>query len=79
MRVRVRYYASFRELTGVDEEMLELGAGATAEELKAEAARSHGALKGKVMLVALNGGFVEPARVIEEGDQVALFPPVSGG
>ena len=31
------------------------------------------------LLIAINGGFVDPNKIIKKGDVVALFPPVSGG
>jgi molybdopterin converting factor small subunit len=41
----------------------------------------HTALKEQEdnILVAVNGSFAEPTRVLRKGDEVALFPPVSGG
>jgi len=31
------------------------------------------------LLVALNGKYVDSSVLLKEGDEVALFPPVSGG
>jgi molybdopterin converting factor subunit 1 len=81
MRLRVRYFASIREWTRLREEEVELPEGSTAEELKREVERRHDKLDNPegTILVAVNGGFVEPTRVLRQGDEVALFPPVSGG
>jgi molybdopterin converting factor subunit 1 len=81
VRVRVRYFASIREWTGVKEEEVDLPDGATAGDLRDEVQRIHGHLhleEGSI-LVAVNGYFTEPGAVLSPGDEVALFPPVSGG
>ncbi len=81
MRLRVRYFASIREFTGLREEQVEVPEGATAEALKRKVQGIHAPLEGQGdnILVAVNGSFVEPKRVLKPGDEVALFPPVSGG
>ena len=81
MRLRVRYFASIREFTGVKEEQLEVPEGSTAESLKKRVQGLHTTLKDQDynILIAVNGSFIEPTRVLRQGDEVALFPPVSGG
>jgi molybdopterin converting factor subunit 1 len=81
VRLRVRYFASIREFTGIKEEQLEVPEGFTAEALKWRIQGLHAALKAQEdnILIAVNGSFVEPTRVLIQGDEVALFPPVSGG
>lgn len=81
MRIRVRYFSNIRERTGVKEEELELPEGATAENLITEAKRFHPNLgiQEQAILVSVNGGFVESSTRLKPGDDVALFPPVSGG
>jgi molybdopterin converting factor subunit 1 len=81
MRIRVRYFASIKEWTGLKEEILDLPEGSTAEDLKEEVQRIHNKLdlQEGTILVAVNGGFVEPNRQLKQDDEAALFPPVSGG
>jgi molybdopterin converting factor small subunit len=31
------------------------------------------------VIIAVNGAYVDPNTLLEDGDVVALFPPVSGG
>ncbi len=66
---------------GLREEEVDVPEGATAETLKRRVLTAHSSLKGQEgnILVAVNGSFVEPKRVLKAGDEVALFPPVSGG
>lgn len=74
------YFASYRELTGLAEETVELPEGLMVEGLIEGVKSLHEHLRGmRHMLVALNGEFAEPAVKLREGDVVALFPPVSGG
>jgi molybdopterin synthase sulfur carrier subunit len=81
MRLRVRYFASIREFTGLREEQVEIPEGSTVEALKCRVQELHRTLmeQESYILVAVNGFFVEPERFLEEGDEVAFFPPVSGG
>jgi sulfur-carrier protein len=81
VRLRVRYFASIREFTGLREEQVEVPEESTVEALKRRVQELHKNLmeKESYILVAVNGFFVEPKRILKEGDEVALFPPVSGG
>jgi len=76
----VKFYASYREITGLAEEEVQLPSGSTVEALIETVKSLHNPLRdAKRMLVAVNGEFAKPEAVLEEGDMVALFPPVSGG
>ena len=81
MRLRVRYFASIRELTGVKEEQLEVPEGTTAAAIKNRIQSLHEGLRPQEgnILVAVNGFFVEPSHILRQGDEIAFFPPVSGG
>ena len=81
MKVMVRYFASIREATGVKEEEIELPDGGTIETLIREAKVLHSMLEvqNRVIIVSVNGEFVETSRRLNATDEVAMFPPVSGG
>ncbi len=81
MRVRIRLFARQREIAGTREVALEIAAGATIEEAWAALAALHPALAGGRPYVrfALNGEYAEPETAVEDGDEVACIPPVSGG
>jgi molybdopterin converting factor subunit 1 len=80
MKIKIRYFASLKEILGIEEEELEVEEGITAGALKNYLKNYHTKLSEKeLLLIAVNGGFVQPERIIERGDVVALFPPVSGG
>jgi MoaE-MoaD fusion protein len=75
VRVTVRLFAGLRERAGAAERELELPAGATAADVWPDelGERPDG------LLVAVNRRYVSDDERLEEGDEVALIPPVSGG
>ena len=83
--IEILYFARLRERVGVGRESLELPAGlATAADLMAHL-QSRGtpwaeALGGdERILVAVNQTLASPQSPIRDGDEVAFFPPVTGG
>jgi molybdopterin synthase sulfur carrier subunit len=80
MKVRLRYFASIRELIGVVGEEVTLQEGSTVHALIKKLKMDHTRLRDMdLILVAVDGEYVEPDTLLREGDVVALFPPVSGG
>ena len=81
MTVSVILFAAARDLAGADSLAVELPAGATVADLRAELARRVPALAGLLArsAVALNHDFTEDERVISPADELAVIPPVSGG
>lgn len=80
--IKVLFFAQTRELTGVDS--LEVEAGfATAEALRAYLSAQPGkwdlALEPGKLLVAVNQSIVPMDTPLQDGDEVAFFPPVTGG
>jgi molybdopterin synthase catalytic subunit len=76
MKVAVRLFAGLRELAGTRATEIELPAGSTAAdvwpalELGAEPAG---------LLLAVNKDYAARDTALQDGDEVALIPPVSGG
>ncbi|MEO5939271.1 MAG: MoaD/ThiS family protein, partial [Candidatus Limnocylindrales bacterium] len=81
MQIRVRLFAIQRELAGAREIPLELADGASVEDAWAAIAFRFPILTpGRASVrFARNGDYAEPATVLEDGDEVAFIPPVSGG
>ena len=76
----MKYFASFRDLTGKKEESLEVPEGITVEGLREHVKGLYAKMAGKdQVLVAVNGVFTPLETVVREGDEAAFFPPVSGG
>ena len=81
MRVRVLYMGQLRDLAGREKEELQLPANARLDELLAEVERRTPRLsewRGALAL-AVNYEYADGATVLQENDEVALLPPVSGG
>jgi molybdopterin converting factor subunit 1 len=81
MRIRVLYFAVFRERVGSEGETIELGDGATVTALVAALEARHDvvrALRGRYR-VAVNQAMVAGDEALGDGDEVALIPPVAGG
>ena len=85
MKVRILYFASIREKLGQDAEELDLPAGvatiaALRTHLRARGGPWADALaEGKLLRAAVNQDMAGPAAGIKAGDEVAFFPPVTGG
>ncbi len=81
MSVTARLFARLREQASVGAEPVELAPGATVQDVYAELRRRHPALEPDLALIrpARNQSFADWADRVEEGDEVAFIPPVSGG
>lgn len=82
-RVTVLYFASVREALGTGREMLETTAGtvgALRDQLIARGGAAAEALsRGRAVRAALNQAMSDDAAPLADGDEVAFFPPVTGG
>ena len=85
MRVKVLYFASIREKLGKGAEEIELPAGiATIAGLRVHLQARGGAwaealADSRLLRTAVNQDMAPPAAPIKPGDEVAFFPPVTGG
>ena len=84
MAVTLLYFASLREAVGLSREELPLEAGSTVSAL-VESLRGRGKAwsealaPGKTWRVAVNQQMASLATPVRPGDEVAFFPPVTGG
>jgi molybdopterin synthase sulfur carrier subunit len=85
VKVKILYFASVREKLGTDAEEVELPAGvATVAGLRSHLRARGGAwaealAEGRLLRTAVNQDMVPPASALKAGDEVAFFPPVTGG
>lgn len=83
IQITVRYFASIREALATGSETLTTQAatvGALRDELMARGSAAAEALApGRAVRMALNQALCEAAAPIRQGDEVAFFPPVTGG
>lgn len=81
MRVTVRLFARLREITGRSELTLELPDGYDARALWDDLANEYPGLSPYSTSVscAVNEEYAKFTARLEDGDEVAFLPPVSGG
>jgi molybdopterin converting factor subunit 1 len=83
--MKLLYFAWLRQRVGKSEEDLEVPAevttvGALLDWLEAKGGGYAAALKDrKLVRVAVNQDYSQPGDPVRPGDEVALFPPVTGG
>ena len=81
MKIDVRYFAMIREIVGAPAQRRELASGATAGDLFDVLITEYPRLERlqPITMVMVNQAYVERGHVLNDGDEVALIPPVSGG
>ena len=81
--LKLRYFASLREALGTDRESVTTTAdtvGALRQELIARSDAHAVALAlGKAVRAAVNQVMANDTHALADGDEVAFFPPVTGG
>jgi molybdopterin synthase sulfur carrier subunit len=78
MRVRLRFFAALRERMGPRGERF-VADGTTVGVLWRALVRERPDLAATRVRFAVNQTYVEPGHALSDGDEVAFFPPVSGG
>lgn len=82
MQINVLFFATIRDLVGQKRVTLELNnTSQTIQDLRLALVEKYPSIEDnlKVALVAINEEFAFNADTIKDGDEVAFFPPVSGG
>ncbi len=84
MNIKLCFFARFREKLAISEEVYTLNSSCTVKQLFQQLAQ-----RGEVwssifdgsqnVLVAINQDMATLTSLISEGDEVAFFPPVTGG
>lgn len=83
MKIRVLFFARLREQLGSSGEEVDIADGASVATLRAQlASRSAAwreALEARNLRIAVNQDMAAADQVLKAGDEVAFFPPVTGG
>ncbi len=79
--VKVRLFATLRQQAGWSEQTIQAPSGSTLGDLFALLMQATPGMKlaGRAVYAAVNQNYAKMDRVLQEGDEVAIFPPVSGG
>lgn len=83
MKLQVRYFASIRESLGSGE-TVEVEPGTRLGGLRdtliaSDAVHAQALARGRALRVALNQSLADESAPLADGDEVAFFPPVTGG
>jgi molybdopterin converting factor subunit 1 len=81
MRVTVRLFARLRDMAGAGELVRDVSGPATVQSIWAGLVAEMPALAQfeKTMSVAVNAEYSRMGAAVQDGDEVAFLPPVSGG
>ncbi len=81
MTVKLRLFASVRELAGFSEKALHLTEPATTEDVWSFLVGQHDGFRlwRPSIRFAVNAAYVNGPTELKEGDEVTIIPPVSGG
>ncbi len=81
MQVKLLFFASLKDIVGSRQLQLDVPQGATVADVLTRLEASYPRIKQyrPVVLTAVNEEYVDQRAPIHDGDEVAIFPPVSGG
>jgi len=78
-KYKIRAFGITKDFLGGRETTIEIR-GRTVGELRQELSERYPQLLGlKSLYIAVNSDYAEETRVLEDSDEIALIPPVSGG
>lgn len=81
MTVKVKFFALARDAAQVEETVVNLANGATTSTLMSALLETYPALRpwSQFVRIAVNLEYTNGDKILQEGDEVAIIPPVSGG
>lgn len=80
MKVDILLFGITKDLVGSSKIVLDIPSGTTIAEFKTLLQTSYPELSGmESVAVALNSEYAMPGDLIQQHDEIALIPPVSGG
>lgn len=81
MKIKVRFFSYFKDLTGAEETAIMLAPGATIADLTKKVHAKFPKLAGtaRSTLIAVGVEYASQDQVLNPEDEVSFFPPVQGG
>ncbi len=77
MTIQIKYFASLRDHLGRAEDRLEVAEGMSVADVWVALWPETPLLPNTLM--AVNMDYATPTQIVHDGDEVAFFPPVTGG
>ena len=81
MHVRLLFFATLKDIVGSRDLRIDIPEGSTIGDLLSQLEQRYPRIKDyrSIALTAINEEYADKSARISEGDEVAIFPPVSGG
>ncbi len=81
MKIRIRYFASLREIVGQSEETLDVPEGSSVAAVRTELLARYPGLQAIMprCISAVNRRYVDAETALHEGDELVFIPPTGGG
>ncbi len=79
MKIKVKYFAFFKEATGISEEIIEVNNGKNMGYLLEIITKKYNLESNGNMIISLNHEYTKEDVRLNEGDEVAIMMPSSGG
>lgn len=81
LRVSILFFGAARDIVGAPQLEFQIAANSTVGTLKGEILAEYPELArfGRSLLIAVNCEYADENMTLKSGDEIAFFPPVSGG
>lgn len=81
MKLKIKLYASFREIVGAKEQDIDVAEGTTVQMLLEDYIKRFPRMSRfrDHIILSVNKEYGRPERELKDGDEVSFLPPVSGG
>lgn len=81
MKIKIKFFAAYRDVVGRQEIIMDVEEGSKLRDVVEELKRIYPRLSGfsDSIIASVNKKYAAEEVLLNEGDEIALLPPVSGG